>query len=146
MVENVNKNSPVEHNPDSAESQSKEAALEAAFLAAKELADKHGYYYSVLPDEEKAAYRLALSQEGFDQEIALLKTKMKSMQFLFNPAMIARFMNLLERLYKAQRNLSKQDEDPKPQKPLDNMFGVFGKMGFPPGMMGPHFTASPGTA
>ena len=124
----------------------KDAAVEALFLAEKKIADKHGYYYSVLPDEEKAAYRLALSQEGFDQEIALLKTKMKSMQFLFDPAMIVRFMNLLGRLYKAQRNLSKRDEDPKPQKPLDNMFGVFGKMGFPPGMMGPHFKASPGTA
>ena len=128
-----------------AQEREREAALEAAFLAAKELADKHGYYYSVLSDKEKVQYRLALSREGFDQEIALLKTKMWSMQLLFplNHSMFVRFINLLERLNKAQTNLSKKDDNLKPPKGLDKMFGNFG---FPSGMMGPQFRGSPGTA
>ena len=134
-----------EMNTTAAQEPNKEAAIEARFLAAKEIADKHGYYYSVLSGEEKVQYRLALSREGFDQEIALLQTKIKSMQLLlpFNPPMLARFPHLLERLHKAQTDLSKRDEDLKPKKALDKMFGGFG---FPPGLMGPHFKQSPGTA
>ena len=123
----------------------KKAALEAAYLVAKEIADKHGYYYSVLPDNEKAQYKLALQQKGFDQEIALIKTKMWSLQFLFpfNHALIARFIILFERLSKAQTNLAKKDENSKPPKGLDKMFGGFG---IPSGMMDPHLRGSPGTA
>ena len=137
MVEDMNTTAALE--PD------KEAAVEARFLAAKEIADKHGYYYSVLSDEEKVEYRLALSREGFDQEIALLQTKMKSMQLLFpfNLAMIARFLNLLERLDKAQRAHSKHDEGSKPESAIDKMFSKFG---FPPGPTGQRLRENHGMA
>ena len=123
----------------------KEAAIEAAYLTAKEFAHKHGYYYSVLPDKEKPQYKLALEQKGFDQEIALVKTKMWSVNFLFpfNHALIARFINLLERLSKAQANLDKKAESLKAPKTLDKMFAG---VGIPSGMMDPHLKGSPGTA
>ena len=123
----------------------REAAVEAAYLTAKEFAHKHGYYYSVLPDEEKPQYRLALEEKGFDQEIALVKTKMWSVNFLFpfNHALLARFINLLERLSKAQRNLEKREESLKAPKALDKMFAG---LGISSAMMDPHLRASPGTA
>ena len=123
----------------------REAAIQAAYVSAKEFSHKHGYYYSVLPDEEKPQYKLALEEKGFDQEIALVKTKMWSLNFLFpfNHALIARFINLLERLAKAQANLEKKAESLKAPKALDKMFAG---LGLPSGMMAPHLRASPGTA
>jgi hypothetical protein len=123
----------------------REAAIEAAYLSAKEFAHKHGYYYSVLPDNEKPQYKLALEEKGFEQEIALVKTKMWSVNFLFpfNHALIVRFITLFERLSKAQANLEKKAESLKAPKALDQMFAG---LGLPSGMMAPHLGASPGTA
>jgi hypothetical protein len=99
------------------------ASLEARFQAEKAIVDKHGYYYSVLSDEEKIAYRLAASREGFDQEIQLIMTKIHSMQVLFpfNFAMLGRFVNLLERLKKTHARLFNKEREADSEKKMDNI-------------------------
>ena len=75
----------------------------------------------------------------------MVKTKMWSINFLFpfNHALIARFINLLERLSKAQANLEKKAESLKAPKNLDKLFAG---LGIPSGMMDPHLKGPPGTA
>ena len=99
------------------------ASLESRFQAEKAIADKHGYYYSVLSDEEKIAYRLAASCEGFDQEIQLLKAKIHSMQVLFpfNFNMLGRFISLLERLKKTHARLFNREREADSEKKMDDV-------------------------
>jgi hypothetical protein len=99
------------------------ADLEARFQTEKEIADKHGYYYSVLSDDEKVAYRLAASCEGFDEEIHLLKTKIMSMQVLhpLNFSLLGRFIALLERLIKTQARLFRKGPEADSQKKMDDV-------------------------
>jgi hypothetical protein len=103
---------------------SPEAALEARYQAEKEIADKHGYYYSVLSDDEKIAYRLALDSEGFEQEIALLKARMKCMLPLYpyNPSILLRILSILERLQKTQSTVFKKDDSSRLEKAVENVF------------------------
>ncbi len=91
--------------------------------AEKAIAGKHGYYYSVLSDEEKVAYRLAGSCEGLDEEIHLLRTRIMSMQVLqpFNFNLLGRFIGLLERLKKTQARLFKKEPDADSEKKLDKI-------------------------
>ena len=121
-----------------------EAELEARYQAAKEFNDKHGYYYSVLSDEEKIQYRLALSAEGCDQEIALVKSRMRSMigLDLFTPAMLIRFTNLIVTLQKLHRALSKEDNTTETGQAGDPLFGGFV---FPPELSRARFSPAPAT-
>ena len=137
MAEQMNNNGTPKSSPG--------ADFESRLKAAREIAEKHGYYYSVLSDEEKIAYELADPCEGFDQEIKLLKAKLNSMQLLypFNLAMIARFMSLMERLQRAQKALFKKDDDSKPGTSLEKMLG---SLAIPRGLTGAPFRQAPGTA
>ena len=111
---------------------SQESDFEVRFLAEKTIADKHGYYYSVLSDEEKVAYELAASCEGFGEEIRLVKTKLHSLLVLFpfNFNLLCRFISLLERLNKTQARLFKQepeaDSGKKMYKISDKLSSSFG--------------------
>ncbi len=69
MFEEMKPTPTPEPNPD--------AAYEARLKAARATAEKHGYYWSVLSDEEKIEYELALSRTDFQQEIALVVAKLK---------------------------------------------------------------------
>jgi hypothetical protein len=123
---------------------SPEDALEARFQAEKAFADKHGYYYSVLSDDEKIAYRLALAGEGFEQEIALLKAKMKCMLPLYpyNPSILLRILSILERLQKTQTALFKKEETSKLETAVEN---VFKKLHLPLELMRDGLKKAPGT-
>ena len=98
MAEEMNMTAAQEPNP--------EASFEARLKAASEIAEKHD---SVLSEEEKVEYALALSGGGFEQEIALLKAKMKCMMLLYpyNMAMLARILS--ERLKTTRRALFNKD-------------------------------------
>jgi len=97
--------------------------FEVRLKAGREIVEKHGYYYPVLSDEEKIAYELAASCEGFVEEIRLLKTKIMSIQVLhpLNFNLLARFIGLLERLVKTQARLFKQEPEADSGKKSDNI-------------------------
>ena len=137
MVEEMNANATPTQDP--------EAAFEARLKAAKEIADKHGYYYSVLSDEEKVEYALALSGEGFEQEIALLKAKMKCMMLLYpyNMALMARILSILERLQKTQKALFNKDSATELEAAVEK---VFIKLHIPLELMGNGLKPAPGAA
>jgi hypothetical protein len=138
MTDELNNNGPTpELSP--------EAALEDRFQAEKAIDDKHGYYYSVLSDDEKIAYRLALAREGFEQEIALLKAKMKCMipLYPYNPAIMCRILSILERLQKTQRTIFKKDDISQLETAVEN---VFNKLHLPLELMRDGLKKAPGAA
>jgi len=99
------------------------APFDVRLKTERDIAEKHGYYYSVLSDEEKVAYELAASCEGFGEEIRLVKTKLHSLQVLFpfNFNMLCRLISLLERLNKTQARLFKQEPEADSGKKLDKI-------------------------
>ena len=131
-------------NP-TAQTQSKEATLESRYLAEKEFMDKHGYYYSVLSDEDKIAYRLAAQSKGLDDEIALLRLKTRDALVLYpyNLNMFVRFINLIVRLQRLQRALSKKDGDSKLETATEKAFDPFASLS---ALAGPRLSSIPGTA
>ena len=54
-----------------------EVRFEAGLKAAMETAKKHGYYYSVLGEQERIDYVMALAHDDED-EIALLRAQIKA--------------------------------------------------------------------
>lgn len=74
-------------------------------------ARKHGFYSRVLDEAEKLDFELATGVEGIDDEIALLRVKIKSL-LAHDPENIKLIMqatNTLERLIRTRYNISKKD-------------------------------------
>jgi len=75
-------------------------------------ARKHGFYSKVLDEAERLDFELASGVEGIDDEIALLRVKIKSIleRDPENIKLIMRATNALERLIRTRYNISKEDK------------------------------------
>jgi uncharacterized protein YjcR len=73
---------------------------------------KHGFYSKVLDEAEQLDFELAAGVEGFDDEIALLRVKIKSLleNDPENIKLILQATNTLTRLVKAKYNISKEQK------------------------------------
>jgi hypothetical protein len=76
----------------------------------KENAKKQGFYSKVLDQAEQMDFELASGVEGFDDEIALLRVKIKSLleNDPENVRLILQATNTLTRLVKAKYNITKE--------------------------------------
>ncbi len=75
-------------------------------------ARKHGFYSKVLDEAEQLDFELASGVEGIDDEIALLRVKIKSL-IAHDPENITLIMqatNTLARLVRTRYNISKKDK------------------------------------
>ena len=75
-------------------------------------ARKHGFYSKVLNEAEQLDFELATGVKGIDDEIALLRVKIKSI-LEYDPENIKLIMeatNALARLVKTRYNISKEDK------------------------------------
>ena len=74
-------------------------------------ARKHGFYCKVLDEAEQLNFELATGVEGIDDEIALLRVKIKSLleRDPENIKLIMRATNALERLVRTRYSISKDD-------------------------------------
>ncbi len=75
-------------------------------------ARKHGFYSKVLDEREQQDFALASSVDGVDDEIALLRVKIKSVleHDPENIKLIMRATNTLERLIRTRYNISKEQK------------------------------------
>jgi hypothetical protein len=75
-------------------------------------ARKHGFYSKVLDEAEKLDFELATNVEGIDDEIALLRVKIKSLieRDPENIKLIIQATNTLVRLVTTRYNISKEDK------------------------------------
>ncbi len=75
-------------------------------------ARKHGFYSRVLDDEEARDYEIATEVEGIDEEIALLRVKIKSLiaNDPQNIKLITQALNALERLIRTKFNIKREDK------------------------------------
>ncbi|MDO8687321.1 MAG: hypothetical protein Q7K41_01895 [Dehalococcoidales bacterium] len=75
-------------------------------------ARKHGFYSKVLDEAEKSDFELATGVEGIDDEIALLRVKIKSLleHDPENFKLIMQATNALARLIRTRFNISKGDK------------------------------------
>src|SRR5512137_345744 len=74
-------------------------------------ARKHGFYSRVLDEEEQADFELATNTQGIDEEIALLRVKIKSLvaHDPDNIKLIMQALGALERLIKTKYNIARDD-------------------------------------
>ena len=81
-------------------------------LKGNQNARKHGFYSKVLDESEKLDFALATGVEGIDDEIALLRVKIKSLiaHDPDNIALIMQAINTLARVVSTKYNLSKKDK------------------------------------
>ena len=75
-------------------------------------ARKHGFYSKVLDEAERLDLELATGVEGIDDEIALLRVKIKSVlaHDPDNIKLIMQATNALARLVRTKYNISKKDK------------------------------------
>ena len=75
-------------------------------------ARKHGFYSKVLDEAEQLDFELATGVEGIDDEIALLRVKIKSIleNDPENIKLIMQATNTLAKLVKTRYNISKEDK------------------------------------
>ena len=75
-------------------------------------ARKHGFYSKVLDEAEQLDFELASGVEGFDDEIALLRVKIKSLleNDPENISLLMQMTNALERLVRTRYNISKEQK------------------------------------
>ena len=75
-------------------------------------ARKHGFYSKVLDEAERLDFELATGVEGIDEEIALIRVKIKSLleRDPENMKLIVQAANTLERLVRTRYNISKEDK------------------------------------
>jgi len=73
-------------------------------------ARKHGFYSKVLDEAEQLDFELASGVEGIDDEIALLRVKIKSLleNDPENIRLIMQVTNALERLVRTRYNITKE--------------------------------------
>jgi hypothetical protein len=76
----------------------------------KQNAKKRGFYSKVLDEAEQLDFELAAGVEGIDDEIALLRVKIKSLleNEPENTKLILQMTNALERLVRTRYNISKE--------------------------------------
>ncbi len=101
-----------------------EARFEARLKVAAEVAKKHGYYFSVLGEEQRVDYVIALA-DGEGEEIALLKSEVKAMKatFPYNISVFGHLVSLLDRMRRAHRAASMhQDKTEQLKKAVENVF------------------------
>jgi hypothetical protein len=74
-------------------------------------ARKHGFYSKVLDESEQLDFALATGVDGIDDEIALLRVKIKSLiaHDPDNITLIMQAINTLARVVSTKYNLSKKD-------------------------------------
>lgn len=75
-------------------------------------ARKHGFYSKVLDEAERLDFELATDVEGIDDEIALLRVKIKSLleRDPENIKLIMQATNTLARLLRTRYNISQEDK------------------------------------
>jgi hypothetical protein len=75
-------------------------------------ARKHGFYSKVLDESEQLDFALATGVEGIDDEIALLRVKIKSLiaHDPDNITLIMQAINTLAKIVSTRYNLSKKDK------------------------------------
>ncbi len=75
-------------------------------------ARKHGFYSKVLNEADKLDFERATGVDGIDDEIALLRVKIKSLleRDPENIKLIMQATNALERLIRTRYSLSKEDK------------------------------------
>lgn len=75
-------------------------------------ARKHGFYSRVLDEEEQRDYEQATCVDGLDDEIALLRVKIKSLvqRDPENVKLIVQATNTLARLLRTRYNISREDK------------------------------------
>ncbi len=75
-------------------------------------ARKHGFYSRVLDEMEQADFEQATDVEGIDEEIALLRVKIKSVvqRDPENIKLIMQALNTLARLLRTRYNIGKEDK------------------------------------
>ncbi|MBA7652722.1 hypothetical protein ES703_60561 [subsurface metagenome] len=75
-------------------------------------ARKHGFYSRVLDEAEQLDFELAAGVEGIDDEIALLRVKIKSIleKDPENISLIMQATTALERLVKTRYNITKEQK------------------------------------
>ncbi len=75
-------------------------------------ARKHGFYSKVLDESEQLDFALATGVEGIDDEIALLRVKIKSIleNDPENIKLITQATDALSRLVRTRYNISKEDK------------------------------------
>ena len=75
-------------------------------------ARKHGFYSKVLNEAEQLDFELAIGVEGIDDEIALLRVKIKSIiaNDPENIKLIMQATDTLARLVRTRYNISKEDK------------------------------------
>ncbi len=101
-----------------------EARFEARLKVAAEVAKKHGYYFSVLGEEQRIDYVVALS-EGDSEEIALLESEVKAMKatLRFNASVFGHLLALVDRMKRAHRAASMhQDKTAQLTTAVENAF------------------------
>ena len=80
--------------------------------AGNQNARKHGFYSRVLDEAERLDFELATGVEGIDDEIALLRIKIKSLleHDPENIKLIMQATNTLARLVRTRYNIGKEDK------------------------------------
>lgn len=91
---------------------STEAARKRGAPSGNQNARKHGFYSKVLDEAEQLDFMLATGVEGIDDEIALLRVKIKSVleKDPENINLIMQAVNTLARLVRTRYNISKEDK------------------------------------
>ncbi len=117
-----------------------EARFEARLKVAAEVAKKHGYYFSVLGEEQRVDYVVALA-EGDSEEIALLRSEVKAMKatLRINTSVFGYMVSLIDRMRRAHRAASMHlDKTAQLTKAVEDAFRnlhiplELTKDGFPP--------------
>ncbi len=128
MVENLCDAAPQTNPDEPALDPEEEARLDARIKAAIETAKNHGYYYSVLGEQEKIDYVVARAHDDED-EIALLRTQIKATLALdpYNFSVFVRLVSLLDRMRKSRREASMHvDKDEQIRKAVETAFTGLG--------------------
>ena len=75
-------------------------------------ARKHGFYSRVLDEQERMDFEQATAVEGIDDEIALLRVKIKSLveRDPENIKLIMQAINTLARVLRTRYNISREDK------------------------------------
>ncbi len=117
-----------------------EARFEARLKVAAQVAKKHGYYFSVLGEEQRIDYVVALA-EGEVEEVALLKSEVKALKAMdrYNNSVFAHLVSLVDRMRRAHRAASMHlDKTAQLTKAVEDAFRnlhiplELTKDGFPP--------------
>ena len=91
---------------------SAEAGRKRGAQKGNQKARKHGFYAKVLDEAEQLDFELASGVEGIDDEIALLRVKIKSLleKEPGNIRLILQMTNALERLVKTRYNITREQK------------------------------------